>query len=122
MLGPLPPDVPIQERRDSEDRDARGASFIPEVQHRQAPRRLWATPQFTVGILRFGNRDLFGDSQQELRGKSQMSEYDRAYYQRRAEIETELAQRATLARVVQVHYQLAEAYLDKLASIEPVQA
>jgi hypothetical protein len=51
-----------------------------------------------------------------------MFEDDRSYYQHRAEIEVERAQTATLPSVVQVHYQLAEAYLGKLATNEPVKA
>ena len=45
-----------------------------------------------------------------------MFEADRLYYQRRAEVELERAQQATLPEVVSAHYKLAEAYLDKLAS------
>lgn len=43
-----------------------------------------------------------------------MFEDDSAYYTRRAEVELEQAQRATRPEVVQVHYQLAEAYLERL--------
>lgn len=50
-----------------------------------------------------------------------MFENDRYYYQKRAEAEIERAQKATLPRVVQAHYQLAEAYLDKLRSLEIVE-
>jgi hypothetical protein len=50
------------------------------------------------------------------------SEDDRFYYQHRAEIEIERAQLATVPNVVQAHYQLAEAYLSKLATDEPVKA
>ena len=46
-----------------------------------------------------------------------MFEGDRSFYQRRAEAETALAQQATFPEVAQVHYQLAEAYFDKLASL-----
>ena len=46
-----------------------------------------------------------------------MFEDDQSFYQRRAEAEIALAQQATLPCVVQAHYQLAEAYFDKLASI-----
>jgi hypothetical protein len=45
---------------------------------------------------------------------------DRSYYQHRAEVEIERAQSATEPSVVHAHYQLAEAYLDKLASEKPV--
>ena len=45
-----------------------------------------------------------------------MFEDDRAYFQHRAEVETEQARKATVPKVVQVHYQLAEAYFDKLAA------
>lgn len=51
-----------------------------------------------------------------------MFEDDRSYYQRRAQVELERAQESTLHSVVRVHYQLAEAYLDKIASIKPVRA
>jgi hypothetical protein len=47
-----------------------------------------------------------------------MFEDDRSYYQHRAEVEIERAQLATVPSVVQAHYQLAEAYLGKLASDE----
>ena len=40
------------------------------------------------------------------------SERDRAYYQRRAEEELELAQKAQDERAVRSHYQLAAHYLD----------
>jgi hypothetical protein len=49
-----------------------------------------------------------------------MFEDDRSYYQRRAEVEIERAQLATVPSVVQAHYKLAEAYFSKLASDEPV--
>lgn len=49
-----------------------------------------------------------------------MFDDDRSYYQHRAEVEIERAQGATRPEVVRVHYQLAEAYLDRLASVEPV--
>jgi hypothetical protein len=51
-----------------------------------------------------------------------MIQDDRSYYQRRAEIETERAQQAVLPEVVQVHYALAEAYLEKVAAAGRVQA
>ncbi len=41
------------------------------------------------------------------------------YYQRRAEAEIELAQRATTARAVQAHYELAAAYLDRIHGDDP---
>jgi hypothetical protein len=41
-------------------------------------------------------------------------EDDATYYRRRAESELEMAQRATRAEVVKVHYLLATAYLDRL--------
>jgi hypothetical protein len=43
-----------------------------------------------------------------------MSHEDVSYYQRRAEEEIELAQQARHFRVVQAHYQLASAYLDRI--------
>jgi hypothetical protein len=49
-----------------------------------------------------------------------MFEDDRSYYQRRAEVELARAQESTQHSVVRVHYQLAEAYLDKIASTEPI--
>jgi len=45
-----------------------------------------------------------------------MVEDDRSYYQHRAEVEVERAQAAKLPNVVKVHYQLAEAYLEKITS------
>ena len=42
------------------------------------------------------------------------------YYQRRAETEIELAQRATTTRAVQIHYELASAYLDRIHGDTPV--
>ena len=52
-----------------------------------------------------------------------MFEDDNTYFTRRAEVELEQAQRATKPEVVRAHYQLAEAYLERLqpdarASIE----
>ena len=41
-----------------------------------------------------------------------MSREELDYYERRAEAEIELAQRALHARAVQAHYQMASAYLD----------
>jgi hypothetical protein len=49
-----------------------------------------------------------------------MSGDDTAYFERRAEHEIELAQRATHARAVQAHYQLASAYLDRIHGDTPV--
>ena len=43
-----------------------------------------------------------------------MFEDDSVYYQRRAEVQLELAQKATLPTVCKAHYQLVEAYLDKV--------
>ena len=43
-----------------------------------------------------------------------MSLDDLDYFQRRAEAEIELAQRAQHRRVVQAHYELASAYLDRI--------
>lgn len=43
---------------------------------------------------------------------------DRSYFERRVAAEIERAQQAALPSVVKAHYQLAEAYLDKLASLE----
>ncbi len=51
-----------------------------------------------------------------------MREDDRAYFQQRAEAETERARSAKVPSVVQAHYRLAEAYLEKLASDESVKA
>jgi hypothetical protein len=51
-----------------------------------------------------------------------MSGDDLSYFQRRAEDEIELAQRASHARVVQAHYQLASAYLDRIHGDTPVPA
>lgn len=43
-----------------------------------------------------------------------MSPDDADYFQRRAEAEIELAQSARHQRVVQAHYELASAYLDRI--------
>jgi hypothetical protein len=48
-----------------------------------------------------------------------MSRDEVSYYQSRAEAEIELAQRAEHARVVEVHYQLASAYLDRIHGDSP---
>ena len=49
-----------------------------------------------------------------------MSREELAYYERRAETEIELAQRALHARAVQAHYQMASAYLDLIHGELPV--
>ena len=51
-----------------------------------------------------------------------MFQDDRSYYQHRAEVEVERAQAATAPGAVRAHYQLAEAYLDKLAVAEGTMA
>ena len=51
-----------------------------------------------------------------------MSGDDVAYFQSRAEAEIEWAQRASHARAVQAHYQLASAYLDRIHGDVPVSA
>jgi hypothetical protein len=43
-----------------------------------------------------------------------MSQDDREYFERRAEMEIELAAKATHGNVVRAHYELACAYLDKV--------
>jgi hypothetical protein len=48
-----------------------------------------------------------------------MSREEVDYYQRRAEAEIELAQQASCAQAVQVHYQLAAAYLDRIHGDSP---
>ena len=48
-----------------------------------------------------------------------MAHDEREYYERRAEAEIELAQRARHAAAVQAHYQLASAYLDRVHGDEP---
>jgi hypothetical protein len=48
-----------------------------------------------------------------------MFDDDRSYYQYRAEVETERAQAATLPKVVQAHYRLAQAYLSKVQAAAP---
>jgi hypothetical protein len=47
-----------------------------------------------------------------------MEPLDREYCYRRAEEELERARTSTTARVVQVHYELAELYLDRLYGAE----
>ena len=49
-----------------------------------------------------------------------MSREELDYYERRAEAEIELAQRALHARAVQAHYQMASAYLDLIHGDSPV--
>ncbi len=51
-----------------------------------------------------------------------MSREELDYYERRAEAEIELAQRARHARAVQAHYELASAYLDIVHGDTPVSA
>jgi hypothetical protein len=45
-----------------------------------------------------------------------MEDDDTAYFHRRAEIELEHAQRATNPYVVAAHYQLAQAYLERVSA------
>ena len=58
-----------------------------------------------------------GPASGELEHK--MSYEDVDYFQQRAEAEIELAQRAENSRVVQAHYQLAAAYLDRIHGDTP---
>jgi len=44
---------------------------------------------------------------------------DRDYFERRAETEIKLAQRATHASAVNAHYQMASAYLDRIHGETP---
>ena len=48
-----------------------------------------------------------------------MSNDERDYYERRAEAEIELAQRAGHEAAVQAHYELASAYLDRIHGDAP---
>jgi hypothetical protein len=48
-----------------------------------------------------------------------MSHEEADYYQRRAEAEVALAQRASHQAVVRVHYELASAYLDRIHGDTP---
>ena len=48
-----------------------------------------------------------------------MSHEDQDYLERRAEAEIRLAQQAKHQRVVQAHYELASAYLDRLHGETP---
>jgi hypothetical protein len=43
-----------------------------------------------------------------------MSQEDRDYLERRAEAEIELARQASNSKVVQAHYDMAAAYLDRI--------
>jgi hypothetical protein len=43
-----------------------------------------------------------------------MTAEELAYFEQRAEAEIEMAQRADHVRVVQAHYELASAYLDRI--------
>ena len=43
-----------------------------------------------------------------------MSRNEAEYYEHRAEVQIELAQKATDAKAVKAHYELATAYLDKV--------
>ncbi len=48
-----------------------------------------------------------------------MSQEDVIYFERRAEAEIEAAQRASHSNVVQAHYALASAYLDRVHGDTP---
>jgi hypothetical protein len=48
-----------------------------------------------------------------------MFEDDLVYYRRRAEAELEQAQRATKPQVARAHFDLAKAYLGRIASAAP---
>jgi hypothetical protein len=50
----------------------------------------------------------------ERSAESDMSHQDVDYYERRAEVEIEMAQRSENHRAVQAHYDLATFYLDKI--------
>jgi hypothetical protein len=58
----------------------------------------------------------------DLAEEARMFEDDRSYYQHRAEVELECAQKATVPEVARAHHQLAEAYLERLASVASTQA
>ena len=47
-----------------------------------------------------------------------MAAEEQDYYEKRAEAEIEMAQRATHAGAVQAHYELANAYLDRIHAPE----
>jgi len=49
-----------------------------------------------------------------------MTEDDADYFYRRAEAELEQAQRSTKVEVVRVHFEMANAYLDRVAAAQPV--
>ena len=51
-----------------------------------------------------------------------MSREEMDYYERRAEAEIELAQRARHVRAVQAHYEMASAYLDRIYGETPASA
>ena len=48
-----------------------------------------------------------------------MARDDKDYFERRAEAEIAMAQRATHASVVRAHYELATAYLDRIYGETP---
>lgn len=48
-----------------------------------------------------------------------MSKVDKAYLERRAETQLELAQKAELTSVARAHYSMANAYLDQVARAQP---
>ena len=48
-----------------------------------------------------------------------MSREEMDYFERRAEAEIELAQRARHVRAVQAHYEMASAYLDRIHGDTP---
>jgi hypothetical protein len=48
-----------------------------------------------------------------------MSREDVEYFQRRAEVQIELAQRADNPSAVKAHYELASAYLDRIDGAAP---
>ena len=60
----------------------------------------------------------FGSANNGVR-TPEMSQDDRDYFERRAEAEIELAQRARHKAAVQAHYELASAYLDRIHGEEP---
>ena len=49
-----------------------------------------------------------------------MSNDDIGYYQRRAETELGQAERATSPEVMRAHSELANAYLERIAEVQPV--
>ncbi len=78
--------------------------------------------QFAARIFRWAGEPICNDGELILRKEGRMFEDDRSYYQHRAEVELESAQKATVPEVVRAHHLLAEAYLGKLASAAPTQA